>query len=146
MRIAVPDADSQLKMNTAASGVGLATTGGMRSTILSRPAIGMFGAEMWLRNVFTCGVPHAKTITVRITHGISATRSGAASPARNGDGRRRAAPPMPKKERQTKHRAAGGEDVDQPRPVIVRHEELRNGERHAGDEQRRPHLEHSAKS
>src|SRR4051812_16075650 len=80
MRIAVPDADNQLNRNTAGSAVGFATTGGMRSTILSRPGIGMLGAEMWLRNPFTCGVPHAKTITIRITHGISATRSGTASP------------------------------------------------------------------
>src|SRR5437899_139680 len=76
-RIAVPDAESQLKRNTAGSGVGLATTGAMRSTILSSPGIGMLGAEIPLSNAFTCGVPHANTITVRITHGRIATRKSA---------------------------------------------------------------------
>src|SRR5512133_2279010 len=71
MRIAVPDADSQLKMNTAASGVGFATTGGILNTILSSPDTGMFGADNPLRKPLTCGVPHANTITMRMIHGIS---------------------------------------------------------------------------
>src|SRR5215467_6399977 len=79
IRIAVPVAESQLSEKTAASGVGLGTTGGTRETILSRPAIGMFGEEMWLRKLLTCGVPHANTTTTRTIQGMSATRSGGAA-------------------------------------------------------------------
>src|SRR5215831_15834882 len=79
MRIAVPVADSQLSEKTAASGVGLGTTGGTRETILSRPAIGMFGEEMWLRKLLTCGVPHANTTRTSTIHGMRATRSGGAA-------------------------------------------------------------------
>ena len=148
MRIAVPDADSQLKRNTAGFGRWLARRPAACAAPACRgPRIGMFGAEMWLRNAFICGVPHAKTITVRMTHGISATRKSVRTVAVWT--RRRAGIAAPRrqcreKERQTHHRAARGDDVHQPRTVIVRHEELRNGERHAGDEQRRPHLEHAA--
>src|SRR4051794_34809037 len=75
-RIAVPVADSQLKANTAASGVAFPTTGGTRDTSLSRPGIGRLGAERRLRNAFTCGVPHANTITTRKIHGMIAVRNG----------------------------------------------------------------------
>src|SRR5215203_2977974 len=68
-RIAVPVADSQLNVKTAASGAAAGTTGGMRKTALSRPAIGILGAEMLLRKVFTCGRPQANTRTLSTTHG-----------------------------------------------------------------------------
>src|SRR4029079_15298316 len=80
-RIAVPVAESQLKMNTAPSGVALPTTGGTRDTSLSKPGIGKLGAERWFRNVFTCGVPHANTITTSTTHGVIAVRSDGAARA-----------------------------------------------------------------
>src|ERR1700733_2063170 len=76
IRIAVPLAESQLSAKTAGSAVGFSNTGGIRKIILSRPGIGMFGPEMPFRRVLTCGVPHAKTITVRIAQGISAVFSG----------------------------------------------------------------------
>ena len=113
----------------------------------------MLGAEMWLRKPFTCGVPHANTITVRMTHGMIATRSGSRRPPRFGSGsaaNRGDAPlrpsPHARKSASDNHRARGGDDVDQPRTVKVRHEKLRNRERHAGDEHRRPDLLHAAPS
>src|SRR5438552_1816635 len=84
IRIAVPLAESQLNKNTAGSAVGLATTGATRITSLSSPGIGRLGAEMWLRTPFSCGVPQAKTITVRMIHGTIATRNGTLSPAAAG--------------------------------------------------------------
>src|SRR4051812_33916102 len=72
IRIAVPDAESQLKRKTAGSAVSFKTTGGTRVTSLSRPAIGMLGAEMRFRNAFICGVPQANTVTVRTIHGAIA--------------------------------------------------------------------------
>src|SRR4029450_5506200 len=68
-RIAVPVADSQFRLNTAASGAAVATTGGTRNTALSSPAIGSFGAEMPFSSALTCGSPHAKTRTLKTIHG-----------------------------------------------------------------------------
>src|SRR5574338_346971 len=68
-RMAVPVADSQLKLKTAASGAAVATTGGTRRTALSSPGIGSVGAETPLSTAFTCGRPHRNTITLSTTHG-----------------------------------------------------------------------------
>src|SRR6478609_8046652 len=68
-RIAVPVAESQLKLNTAASGAAVATTGGTRSTTLSSPGTGSLGAEMRVSTAFTCGSHHANTSTLSTTHG-----------------------------------------------------------------------------
>src|SRR3982074_1305629 len=70
----LPDADSQLKLKTAPSAVGFATTGGTRRTSLSRPGIGIFSSENPSRNAFVCGNPHTKTTTLRIIHGSQARR------------------------------------------------------------------------
>src|SRR5215207_809114 len=68
-RIAVPVAESQLRLNTAASADGVATTGGTRKMALSSPATGNFGAEIALSAAFTCGSPHANTSPLSTTHG-----------------------------------------------------------------------------
>src|SRR5689334_11220232 len=68
-RIAVPVADSQLKVKTAGSAVARVTTGGMRCTALSSPAIDHFGAEIASRCVFTVGSAQRKTMIVRTIHG-----------------------------------------------------------------------------
>src|SRR5712691_6977432 len=68
----LPDADRKLKLKTAFSGAGFATTGGTRSTSLSRPGIGIFSAEMPSRNDFVCGNPQTNTTTLRIIHGSQA--------------------------------------------------------------------------
>src|SRR4051812_17296191 len=68
-RIAVPVADSQLKLNTAGSAVARVTTGGTRCTILSSPGIGHFGAEIASRCAFTAGKPQRKTTIVNTIHG-----------------------------------------------------------------------------
>src|SRR5205809_7508634 len=68
-RIPLPVAESQLKLNIAASGRGFATTGGTLTTSLSRPATGIFGAETPSRNAFVCGNPQRKTTKLRIIQG-----------------------------------------------------------------------------
>src|SRR3954469_16507314 len=50
-RIPEPVAESQLKPNTAGSGVGFATTGETRSTILFSPVIGICGLVNFLGDV-----------------------------------------------------------------------------------------------
>ena len=107
--------------------------------------------------------------TDRITHGIQLSLPTAARPRRTAPAaspveqrprwsrrsnrrRRRGLGRRPdafrRTERRENHRGSPrnerGNHVDEPRPVIVRHEKLRHGERHARDEQRRPHLEHPA--
>ena|SRR5436190_14553245 len=69
MRIAVPLADSQLKVNTAGSAVARTTTGGTRWIILSKPGIASFGAEMASSFALTLGRPQRKTMTLSKTHG-----------------------------------------------------------------------------
>src|SRR6267143_1240041 len=72
--IPLPEADNQLKLKTAPSAAGFATTGGMRRTSLSRPATGHRKSEKPSMNAFVCGSPHAKTTTLRIIHGVQALR------------------------------------------------------------------------
>src|SRR5689334_17358687 len=69
MRIAVPLADSQLKVNTAGSAVARATTGGIRWIILSRPGTASFGAEIASSRALTLGNPQMNTITDSRTQG-----------------------------------------------------------------------------
>src|SRR5690348_7832312 len=89
MRIAVPLAESQLNVKTAASAVGLRTTGGMRCTILSRPGIAIFGAEIASSQALTSGRPQTNTITERRiqgSHGETFTASrvvGAVGPLKS---------------------------------------------------------------
>src|SRR5947207_12226237 len=71
-KMPLPDADRKLKLKTAFSAVGFATTGGTRSTSLSRPGIGLFGAARPSRNPFVCGSPQMKTTTLRMIHGSQA--------------------------------------------------------------------------
>ena len=65
-------------MNTASSGlvgfsaVGVATTGGVRTTTLCKPATWNLGAEMLLRNPFNCGRPQRNTSRLNNTHGAQA--------------------------------------------------------------------------
>src|SRR5258708_29757329 len=66
------DADKKLKLKTAFSGAGFATTGGTRRTSLSRPRIGIFGAAIPSRNPFVCGSPQTKTTMLRIIQGNQA--------------------------------------------------------------------------
>src|SRR5438552_2610023 len=71
-KMPLPEADKKLKLNTAFSAAGLATTGGTRRTSLSRPGIGIFGAAIPSRKPFVCGKPQTKTTTLRIIHGSQA--------------------------------------------------------------------------
>src|SRR6266478_7811517 len=71
-KMLLPEADKKLKLNTALSAAGLATTGGTRRTSLSRPGIGIFGAAIPSRKPFVCGKPQTKTTTLRIIHGSQA--------------------------------------------------------------------------
>src|SRR5438093_12422301 len=86
----VPVAESQLSVKTASSGfvglsgVGWTTTGGVRTTMLCRPATGNFGAETSLRNFFICGTPQRKTSRLNSTHGIQARTSSLAETAAAG--------------------------------------------------------------
>ena len=60
----MPVAESQLRVKTAASAVGWATTGGTRCTSWSRPEIAIFGAEIPFRTLLTTGKPQANTKTL----------------------------------------------------------------------------------
>src|SRR5580700_10123985 len=71
-KIPEPVAVSQFSVYTAASGVGLGTTGGMRCTILFRPTTGNFGAESLSSWVLTLGSPQTKTTMLKIIHGTHA--------------------------------------------------------------------------
>src|ERR1700730_4768583 len=80
-RIPLPDADSQLKLKTAPSAVGLATTGGTRRTSLSRPGTEIFNSENPSMNAFVCGRPQTNTTTLRMIHGNQARRILSEPPA-----------------------------------------------------------------
>src|SRR5438552_6937065 len=77
-KIPVPVAASQFSVNTASSGlvgfsgVGVVTTGGVRTTTLCKPATLNLGAEMLLRNPFNCGTPQRNTKRLNNTHGAQA--------------------------------------------------------------------------
>src|SRR5882762_9670905 len=71
-KMPLPEADKKLKLKTAFSAAGLATTGGTRRTSLSRPGIGILGAAIPSRNPLVCGNPQTKTTTLRIIHGSQA--------------------------------------------------------------------------
>src|SRR5689334_3611248 len=87
MRMPVPVAESQLSLNSAASGlvgwlaVGGGTTGGVRTTTLCSPGMAKLGAEIRFRAFFTAGTPQIKTSTLRRIHGIQACRTRAGSGA-----------------------------------------------------------------
>src|SRR5271165_1917523 len=89
IRMLVPVALSQFKRKTAASLVGLATTGGTRIDSLSIPVTGNCGAVILLGGVLQLaievktfsgvsmmrlpvGVPQQKTTTLRMIHGTQA--------------------------------------------------------------------------
>src|SRR5437879_6302972 len=76
MRIAVPLADSQLTLSTAASVVAESTTGGTRCTSLSRPGMANFGDERALSSALTLGRPHSPTTTVSTSHGTTGLIEG----------------------------------------------------------------------
>src|SRR6476646_3546760 len=71
-KMPVPAIDSTLKLNTAASAAGVATTGGIFMTILSRPGMAYFQDQMASAAFLNAGVPQANTNTDRMTHGIQA--------------------------------------------------------------------------
>src|SRR4029453_4556234 len=71
----VPVAESQLSVNTASSARAAATTGGTRSTSLSRNGTAKRGAESPFRNTLNGGRPHTKTATERSSHGSQASRT-----------------------------------------------------------------------
>src|SRR5438552_3969104 len=71
-KMPLPEADKKLKLKTAFSAVGLATSGGTRKTSLSRPGTRIFGAEMPSKNAFVSGNPQTKTTTLRMIHGSQA--------------------------------------------------------------------------
>src|SRR6266536_2167383 len=74
-RMPLPVADSQLTLKTAPSAVGFTTTGGTRSTSLSRPATAIFGKEIPSRKALVGGKPQTKTTTLRIIHGSQARKT-----------------------------------------------------------------------
>src|SRR5437899_9905731 len=80
-KMPLPVADSQLKLKTAPSAVGFTTTGGTRSTSLSRPATAIFGKEIRSRKALVCGKPQTKATTLRIIHGSQALRIADCEPA-----------------------------------------------------------------
>src|SRR5258706_10175096 len=93
-KIPLPVADNQLKVKIAASGlvglpgVGVGTTGGVRTTTLCRPGTGksILVAPCCTRispridlvtyspfkKFFACGIPQTKTKTLSNTHGVQA--------------------------------------------------------------------------
>ena len=72
-----PVAVSQFSEYTAASGVGLRTTGGTRCIIRCNPATGNLGADSLSSAVFTVGNPHAKTKTLKTSQGTQALATSA---------------------------------------------------------------------
>src|SRR5215475_1083803 len=100
----VPVKESQLKVKTAGSAVGLATTGGARSTILSRKGTDRIGLLIRLSASFTWEVPHPRGLPEAQEH-------------HHGGDRRQ-----------------GREDVHEPRTVQVAHQELWDGEGDPGHE------------
>src|SRR5215470_8882373 len=71
----LPGVESQLKLKTAASGVGFTTTGGTRATSSWRPATGIFTVETLSSRLFTGGRPQTKTNTARMIQGAQARRA-----------------------------------------------------------------------
>src|SRR5213592_3611641 len=71
-RMPLPVADSQLKLNTAASAVFLATTGGTLRIRLCKPLTGILKIEILSRKALTLGSPHRNTSTLKMTHGVHA--------------------------------------------------------------------------
>src|SRR5450631_1160050 len=69
----VPDADSQLKLNTAAYFAGARTTGGMRRIWLCRPGQGK-EIDARLRIAAKAGYPQASTNSTRNAYGIQASQ------------------------------------------------------------------------
>src|SRR4029077_19709489 len=67
-----PVAVSQFSEYTAASGVGLRPSGATRCIIRCNPATGNLGADSLSSAVFTVGNPHAKTKTLKTSHGTQA--------------------------------------------------------------------------
>src|SRR5262245_39734397 len=74
IRMAVPVADSQLRVNTAGSAVGCATTGGTRCTSWSNPAATIFGAEIPFSKLLIEGSPQRNTTALKISQGRSDRR------------------------------------------------------------------------
>ena len=145
----VPVADSQFRMNTASSARGAATTGGTRSHQLVQAGDLEARRRDPVQDVFTLGRPQTKTHDAEQQPRASRPRrSRAAWRARWTPGRRSAAlgqrPAVARlPERGARATSAAIEtiaehDVDEPGAVEVRDEVLRHGERHAGDEGRRP--------
>ena len=73
IRMPVPVADSQFSVKTAASGVGFGDDRRHAHDQVVQPVRSGSGAiEMLLSKSLTCGSPHRKTSTLRITHGVHA--------------------------------------------------------------------------
>src|SRR5207244_9697276 len=79
-KIPLPVADNQLRVKTAPSVAGLATTGGTRITSLSSPGTEILGAEIPSRKDVVCGNPQTNTTTLRIIHGSQARSVSEARP------------------------------------------------------------------
>src|ERR1700686_1737047 len=71
-RMPEPVAVNQFKEYTAASPVGLRTTGGTRCIIWCNPTTGNLGAEILSSAILTVGNPHKKTSTLKTSHGTQA--------------------------------------------------------------------------
>src|SRR5208283_4752500 len=71
-KMPLPEADNQLKLNTAGSAAGFATTGGTRRIKLCRPATGILKIEILSRKALMLGSPHKNTVTLRISQGTQA--------------------------------------------------------------------------
>ena len=128
------------------------------------------------RNAFVCGNPQTKTTTLRIIQGsqarrisdfelrISNLKSGSdfgrllalcsrtllclASLSFSSPGKAPDAFRLPdfQEERQRRNRNNRRHDIHQPRAVKVRHQELRNREEHAGDQDCGPDFQHAAET
>src|SRR5579872_653817 len=78
-KIPEPVAVNQFSEYTAASAVGLRTTGGTRCTIWWRPTTGNFGDDNLSSLVLTLGNPQANTTTLKTSHGTHALVTSARS-------------------------------------------------------------------
>ena len=72
VQLSVPVMDSRLKLYTAASVVGVATTGGTFCTNSCKPLTGNLMMNKESSQALTCGMPHRNTHTLRTIQGSHA--------------------------------------------------------------------------
>ena len=155
----VPVADSQLRAKTAASGVGVGDDrrhAHARGCAARRP--GTAAIEMPSSNALICGRPQTKTSTLRMTHGVQALMTcarvkrvppaarcaSACDVVRLADvlGPRRRRLPDSQEQRERAHRDDAATTSTSHGPWKFETRNCGIGEGHAGDQDRRPDLQH----